>query len=111
MSYDSVQQLVRDTDFNGRVRSCATEQAAANLDNEDLAVAGLAADVLRGGGATLDTFVRTTASAPGLGDKATLPNGTIDQSQVVDGDLLAAVQANFPRIAKLFFNEEGVRIA
>jgi hypothetical protein len=111
MSYDSVSQLNRDPDFSGRVRSCVTEQAAPLTSDANLATAACAQAGLRGDGIIMDTFVRTTSSAPGLGDKADKGDGTIDQSLIVDGDLLAAIQDNFSTVAALFFNSEGVRVA
>lgn len=117
MSYDSVSQLNRDPDFMGRVRSCATEQAETFISDSNLATAACAQDVLRGGAVVMDTFVRFTASAAGLGDKATTmstdatPMPIVDQSLIVDDDILAAVQDNFATVASLFFNAQGIRIA
>jgi hypothetical protein len=111
MSYSAVSLLNQDPAYAGRVRSCVTEQAASLTGDANLAVAACANAGLRGDPVIMDTFVRTTSSAPGLGDKADKGDGTVDQTLIVDGDLLAAIQANFPRVAALFFNDEGVRVA
>jgi len=37
-------------------------------------------------------------------------DGTIDQSLVLDADLLSLTQANFPTVAALYFDSEGTPI-
>jgi hypothetical protein len=111
MSYSSVHLLNQEPTYAGRVRACVTEQAALLTGDADPAIAACANAGLRGDPVIMDTFVRTTSSAPGLGDKADVGDGTIDHTLIVDDDILTAIQTNFPKVAVLFFNAEGVRIA
>jgi hypothetical protein len=111
MSYSSIHLLNQEPVYAGRVRACVTEQAASLTGDANLATAACANAGLRGDPVIMDTFVRTTSSAPGLGDKVDVGDGTIDSTLIVDDDILAAIQANFPRVAALFFNDEGVRVA
>jgi hypothetical protein len=117
LSYDSVSQLNRDPTFSGRVRSCVTEQADTLTGDANLAIAACANAGLRGDPIIMDTFVRTTSSASGLGDKAetmstdATPVPIVDQSLILDSDILGAIQNNFPTVANLFFDTNGTRIA
>lgn len=111
MSYAGIDALTRDAAFGGRVTACAIEQAYETYQKDaDLANVGLANDVMRGG-ATLATFTRFVAEAPGLADKAEGTDDVLDQTRVVDSDILAAVEASWPTIAGLHFDSKGNRIA
>lgn len=104
MSYSAIDQLFNDVLFAGRVRACCVEQAETFKDAARADFVALANDVLRGGGSTTTTFTRITAAAPGIADQAGDP---IDQTKVVDAVILSTVQANWPVVAALFYDESG----
>jgi hypothetical protein len=71
----------------------------------------LAQDVLRGGAETGLAFNRICAAGPGMADKVDTGDGTIDQALVLDGDLLALVQGNWPVVAALYFDTDGTPLS
>jgi len=104
MSYQSIAQLTGNAVFAGRVDAAATEQAETFKDDQRPDFVSLSQDLLRGEPAPLFAFVRTVAAAPGIGDMADNGDGTISQEQVTDGDILSAVQANYPTVVALFYS-------
>jgi hypothetical protein len=112
MSYQGMDALNKDPAFGGRVWACAVEQAYNTYKNDsNLDVVALANDVMRGSGGALTNFTRFVAAAPGLADKADDGSGGVDQTKIVDGDILAAVDASWPTIAGLYFDAQGNRVA
>jgi hypothetical protein len=107
MSYLAQAQLEGDVIFQGRVRSCATQQAETFKDDQRLNFVAVAESVLRGESECVLAFVRFSAAGPGIADKVDNGDGTIDQTKVTDADLLSLVQTFWPSIATLFFNEDG----
>jgi len=71
-------------------------QQAAQFDD------GLAAMIRRDDPGPAATFIRLNAAGPGIADKATLPDGSVDQSRVTDADLLSLTQAHWPIVAALY---------
>jgi hypothetical protein len=110
LAYLTQSLLATDTDFVRRVTACCTEQAENYRNDARPDFVSLANSVLRGEAEGTYTFVRLTASAPGIADKATTPDG-IDSSQVTDEDLLATVQANWQVVAGLYYATDGTPIA
>lgn len=102
MGYSQIAALAVDLEFTGRVHACCIEQAEVYRSDGRADIAELAEDMLRGTAAGLLSMYAMVSAAPGLADKATSGDG-IDQSLVPDGDILAAVQADWPTIAALFY--------
>jgi hypothetical protein len=110
MSYLSIDLLTFDNGFNRRVRSCCVEQAQTFASDTRLDIAALGNEELRGGGPTTLAFVRIMAAFPGIAERITLPDGTVDQSLIDDADILAQVQANWPTVAALYWDPDGNRL-
>lgn len=107
MSYITQSQLGQDEDFKARSTSAAVEQATVFRNDGRPHFVSLSNVILKGSYEHILAFVRFNAVGPGMDDQVDNGDGTIDQSQVTDGDLLALTQANFPVIAELYFNEDG----
>jgi hypothetical protein len=108
MSYSTINALVQDPLFQGRVRACSVEQAQIFKDDARPDFVALANDLLRGDLAAVTCFIRLTAGAPGLGDAAESgPGDGIDQSNISDADILSSVQVTFPTVAALYYDAEG----
>jgi len=107
LSYQSIDQLSKDPDFAGRVTASATQQAGSYKDDTRPAFVALAEDILKGSAGPLAAFNRMAASGPGVGDKVDQGDGTIDQTQVTDEDLLSLTQANWEVVAGLYFDADG----
>jgi hypothetical protein len=110
MSYSNIDALTFDPAFAGRVRACCVEQAETFRNDARPDFVALANSVLRGEAEGVLSFVRVTAAAPGIADKATTPDG-IDQSLITDEDVLSTVQANWQVVAGLYYAEDGTPIA
>ena len=110
MSYLAVAQLITDQQFTGRNRAAALEQSETFKDDGRPDIAATARDCLRDSAGPLGAFTRMAAAGPGVGDKVDLGDGTIDQAQVTDADLLSLTQANFPVVASLFYTADGTPI-
>lgn len=102
MSYQAQDQLTQDVVFQGRNRSVCTQQAMSFKDDARPDWVAVALEVLRGDSDTTMAFVRLAAAGPGIAEKADAGDGTVDQSNVLDADLLALTQANWPVVASLF---------
>jgi hypothetical protein len=96
MSFQQIDELTQDPVFNGRVRACAVQQAETFKDDARPDFVSLANDQLVGG-TTYLAFVRIIAAFPGLADA----------DEVADGDILSQMQANWPVVAGLYFNDDG----
>lgn len=110
MSYQAIDQLTNDVIFAGRSRAAVVQQSETFKDDQRPDFVALAAEGLRGNGAVYNAFTRMAAAGPGIGDKVDTGNGTIEQAQVTDADLLALTQANYPTVAALYFAEDGTPI-
>lgn len=109
MSYVAIAALTVDQAFGGRVTAAATEQAETFTNDGRADIAAVAGDVLRGYGPVVNTFVRMGAAGPGMADAADPDDtGRVDQSLIGDADLLSLVQAQFPTVASLYYDPEGV---
>lgn len=104
MSYQSQGQLENDPEFQLRVRASCLQQGS--LAYEVPAQQALADGVLRDAGGYWVCFNRLAAAGPGIAEKAETPDG-VDQSLVLDADLLALTQANWPKVSDLYFDAEG----
>jgi hypothetical protein len=106
LSYSAIDQLTNDPEFIARVRSCCMEQAEVYKNDARPDFVAVANDQQKGG-LTYLTFVRIEGAAPGIADKVDNGDGTIDQTKVLDADLLSLTQANWQTVASLYFDEEG----
>lgn len=107
MSYLSQAQLSEDPDFQGRSTAAVTEQANVFKDDQRPDFVALASAILKGSYEHIQAFVRLNAAGAGIGDKVDMGDGTIDQAQVTDQDLLSLTQGNFPVIAELYYTVDG----
>lgn len=107
MSYQNVDRLTFDVTFNGRVRACTVEQGAIFREDERADIAATGVACMMGDATITNAFTRLIAAFPGMGDRVDDGQGGIDQSRVLDADILAQTQANWPTVASLYFNEDG----
>ena len=107
MSYLSQSQLETDAAFGDRCRAAITNQALIFKDDERGDIAALAEAMLRGEAPGTGTFVRTLAASPGFAATADNGDGTVNSSLISDDDILAAVQAEWPTVAALFYANDG----
>lgn len=107
MSYSAQDQLTNNVIFGGRVRACTVQQAETFKDDQRPGFVAVAEACLTGSGEIYNAFTRIAAGGPGIADKADNGDGTISQEKVTDADLLSLIQANWPVVAGLFFNEDG----
>lgn len=116
MSYHVQHTLANQSDFNPRVTACCTEQSESFINDGRPQFVSLAKALLRGDGPMQYTFVRVCAAAPGMADKADtgevndIGQPILDHTQISDEDILAAVQADFPTVAALYFDDTGAPI-
>lgn len=115
-TYAVMDRLANQSDFNPRVAMCCVEQSEVFINDARPQFVALAQALLKADGPIQYAFVRICAAGPGMAAKADTgeSNDTgqpiIDQSQISDGDILAAVQADFPTVAALFFDDTGAPI-
>lgn len=108
MSYLSQWRLAADDEFVGRSRAALTQQAEVYKDDERGDISALATSLLTGDNAQeTNTFVVLLAAAPGFADTADQGDGTVNSSLIPDADILAAVQAEWPTVAALFYADDG----
>jgi hypothetical protein len=107
MSYLVQSQLETDVAFGSRVRAALTEQALIFKDSQLAELSALSFALLRDEAGPAGAFLRMVAAAPGFAEAVDARNGTIESDQIPDADLLAAVQADFPVVAALYFDDEG----
>lgn len=121
MSYHAMHVLANQSDFNPRVSACCTEQAEVYLNDARPQFVALAQALLKVDNGPVYAgvqfaFVRIVSAAPGMADKADTGDTTdlgqpiVDHTQISDEDILAAVQADFPTVAALYFNEDGTPV-
>jgi hypothetical protein len=108
-TYAAIDQLTQDPIFGGRVRSCTVQQAETFQNDQRPDFVAVAAGCLRGDGTLYLAFIRMTAAGPN-GSAADNGDGTIEQGKVGDADILSAVQAYWPVVAGLFFDDTGAPI-
>lgn len=94
MSYKSQAQLRTDQGFIARWTSCIVEQAMVFKDDARPEFVNLAQSVLRGDMIASQTWGRLLAEMPGFGEHE-------DQAEITDGDILSAVQFQWPVVAGL----------
>lgn len=107
MSYQSQAQLNDDIMFQARNRSAAQQQATIFINDARPEFVSLAKSLLRAEAEQTLAFARYAAAGPGMADKVDVGDGTVDQTQVTDADLLSLTQANWPTIASLYYNTDG----
>lgn len=109
MSYRAQGFLEADAVFQIRARACAIQQAAQFQHDARPDWVAVALDVLRDRPGVVAAFTRAAAAGPGIAERVDLGDG-IDQSRVGDDDLLALMQANWPVVARLYFDSDGNRL-
>jgi hypothetical protein len=110
MSYQAIDLLSQDAIFGGRIRACTVEQAESFKNDARPDWVAVAKACLTGDGTITNAFTRLSASGPGIGNKVDNGDGTIEQANVTDQDILALTQANWPTVANLYYNEDGTPI-
>jgi hypothetical protein len=112
-NYHVMHTLANQSDFNPRVIMCCVEQSETYLNDGRPQFVALAQALLKGDVDIQYAFVRLVAAGPDLAGKADTGQMTdsgqpvIDHTQVTDEDILAAVQADFPTVAVLYFDDTG----
>ena len=101
MSYEQISRLVLDEPLAQRVQACVWEQASIFIDDGRGDIAAFANQTLRSPISIKSMWMPVIANSPGFAEKVD------DTTQITDGDLLASVQANWPRLAKLYYNDDG----
>ena len=104
MSFSAIDQLTNDVLFNGRVRACTVQQSETFQNSQLPQIVAAAKASLRGQADPALTLARMAAAGPGMADDAGDP---VDQTKISDADILASVQANFPTVAALYYDEDG----
>ena len=108
MSYLSQWRLAADDEFVSRSRAALTQQAEVFKDDERADISALATSLLTAANPQESvTFVGLLASAPGFADTVDQGDGTINSSLIADADILAAIQAEWPTVAGLFYANDG----
>jgi hypothetical protein len=108
MTYLNQWHLTFNNDFVSRCRAALTNQASVFKDDGRTDVAALAEAILMGSPtAVFITWQNLLAASPDFVEIATNPDGTIDSSNIDDANILAAIQAQWPTVADLYFNSDG----
>jgi hypothetical protein len=108
MSYLSQWRLAADDEFVSRCRAALVGQAEVFKDDDRADIAALATSLLTAATPQESlTFIGLLAAAPGFADKVDQGDGTINSSLIVDGEILSAVQAEWPTVAALFYGPDG----
>jgi hypothetical protein len=111
MSYESQWALTYDDPFVSRGRAALTNQAAIFKDDARADMAALADAVMRSEPPALfPTWQSLIAAAPGFADAVDTGGGGIDSTVIDDEQILAAVQALWPTVAALYFDDTGAPI-
>lgn len=108
MSYEAQSLLTANPTFQGRVNSATIEQADRFKDDTRPDIVALAAAIARDDPGPGAAMIRLAAAGPGIADRVDNGDGTIDQAKVADADILALVQANWPTVAALYFETDGL---
>lgn len=115
-TYHVMYILADQSDFNPRVAFCCQEQSETYINDGRPAFVSLSKALLKGDNSIQQTFVRICVAGPGVAAKADtgemndIGQPIVDQTLISDGDILASVQANFPTVASLFFDDTGAPI-
>jgi hypothetical protein len=103
MSYLSQARLAVDGPFVARSRAALTNQSLIFKDDGRADIAALAESLLKvGNPQEINTFLDVLAASPGFAEMVDTGDG-IDSTQITDGDILSAVQAEYPTVAALFY--------
>jgi hypothetical protein len=100
VSYLSQTELANDPEWQSRVRGCCVEQAYVFKDDGRADLAALAGAIMRQDNEQL-AFFTLSAAAPGFADSFEAGN------PIADPDILAAVQAEWPTVAALYYAPDG----
>jgi hypothetical protein len=111
VSYFAQWLLTWDTDFAGRGRACLTQQADVFKDDARADLAALAESILRQESGPLMAFQVLLAATPGFADTVIDGNNVVNSGRIADDDILAAVQAQWPTVARLYYDPDGTPIA
>ena len=104
MSYESQWKLTYDDAFVSRSRAAITQRSMIYKDDERADFVALAESLLKSDNpAEMTTFLSMLGNAPGFADKVDNGDGTIDSSKIEDGEIQAAVDAQFPVVAALYY--------
>jgi hypothetical protein len=109
VSYLTQTALSQDPDFQSRVRGCCIQQANIFKDDARSDFVALANAIMRQENCQL-TFFDLCAAAPDFDTIVDVGDGTIDSSRIEDESILSSVQALWPTVAGLYFNEDGTSI-
>lgn len=108
MTYLGITRLQADGRFIERTDAALTEQGMYFKDATAADYVALARGVLVGEPVSVRrVFTAILAAAPGFAAAAETPSGGVDASAISDADLLAAVQADWPTVAALFYLPDG----
>jgi hypothetical protein len=108
MSYQSQWALTYDDAFVSRSRASITQRSDIFKDDQRPNYVALAESLLRAANPQeTSTFVSLLANAPGFAEKVDQGDGTVDSSQIEDAEIQAAVDAQFPVVADLFYADDG----
>jgi hypothetical protein len=108
VTYLTQAMLGENVDFGRRCRSALIEQSQRYLDDGRAQIIALAAALLRAEPGPTSTFLALIAAAPGMADTAGTDDG-LDAALIGDEAILAAVQADYPVVAHLYFDDDGNR--
>jgi hypothetical protein len=111
MTYLAQWNLTNDAGFTSRSRAAITEQASIFKDDARPDWVALANAALRSDLEPLTTFQTVLGAAPGFADTAGRDDGTVDSSLISDDEIRAAVQADWPTVASLYYNADGTPLA
>ena len=100
MTYAAQADLATDPDFMCRVSACGVQQATLIGQETGPAGAAYAEAIVRMEGAAQTTLHHMVAAAPGFADN-------VDQSGILDEQLVAAVQATWPDAAAAYYHDDG----
>jgi len=95
MSYSEANDLINNAEWAGRVQVCAREQALIFSDDGRPEYYGLAYAIISDPRTEPYDFCFLLASQPGISAEST------------DGDILAAVQAIWPKVGQAYAPEEA----
>jgi hypothetical protein len=108
MSYQTQWNLTYDDPFVSRCRACLTQRAAIYKDDERPDFVALADSLLKQANpAEFLTFQTMLANAPGFAEKVDNGDGTIDSTKIEDGEIQAAVDADWQTVAGLYYADDG----
>lgn len=107
MSYLTQALLSEDVDFGRRSRSCLFQQAGDFITSDSADEVALSDALLKNEPQQTLSFLQAICASPGFSDTVDNGDGTVDSSKVSDADILASVQALWPRTAALFYTSDG----